>query len=217
MKKIKEILKLYCQQISVMVVLLFIASSCALSNADEPVTFFGRVTDTAGNGLADVEVGVYFTRDSAFASTDTKGNYSIKIPLAGRMDLFFRKEGFATYNKRFFLLGGHKERIDLLLKTLSEDAYFNLETHEITLYNYGGFASTLVTTNVDYEIESQPSFLQCTTTPKRIYVEGYPNYTSEERSGLVIIEAEYGLRDTLIVTQMAGPASVNKNYSQNDH
>lgn len=212
MGKIEDMLKLFYKHLSVMVVLLIIASSCALSSTDDPVTFHGRVTDTSGNGLADVEVGVYFSRDTAFVSTDKKGNFRIKIPLAGRIDLFIRKEGYTTYNERFFLLGGHKEQVDLVLKTLSEDAYLYFNPQKIVLNNYGGYASVQVESNLNYEIESQPAFLQCTPSPKSIFIMCDSNYTSEERSGMVIIKAEYGVRDTLFVTQKAGPILVIENH-----
>ena len=137
---------------------LFGVVSCTLNEADQPVKIFGQITGTTGNGLGGVDILVKRGDLEQSVVTSDNGRYELVVSDAGQIGMTFSKAGYTSQEKSLVLLGGEKKRVDLILHTLSEDAYFNIAPAEVTFYNTGGTTGAYIDTNVSFEQESVPSW-----------------------------------------------------------
>lgn len=185
--------------------LLFGVVSCTLNEADQPVKIFGRITGSAGNGIGGVDILVKRGEVEQSLITTDNGRYELVLPDAGKIELTFSKSGYTSHEKSLVLLGGEKKRMDLVLHTLSEDAYFNFAPAEVTFYNTGGSAIAYINTNVSFEQESFPPWLTVSIEGTALTIQCDSNETHDARLGYIIYDAAYNLRDTMIVRQQAGP------------
>jgi hypothetical protein len=179
--------------------------SCTLNEADQPVKIFGRITGSDGNGIGGVDVLVKRGDVEQSVITSDNGRYELVLPDAGQIEMIFSKTGYTSHEKSLVLLGGEKKRMDLILHTLSEDAYFNIAPAEMTFYNTGGSAIAYINTNVSFEQESVPSWLTVNVEGTTLTIQCDSNETHDERLGYIVYNAAYNLRDTMIVRQLAGP------------
>lgn len=184
---------------------LFGVVSCTLNEADQPVKIFGQITGTTGNGLGGVDILVKRGDLEQSVVTSDNGRYELVVSDAGQIGMTFSKAGYTSQEKSLVLLGGEKKRVDLILHTLSEDAYFKFAPAEVTFYNTGGTTGAYIDTNVSFEQESVPSWLTVSIEGTALTIQCDSNETSEARLGYIVYKAAYNLRDTLKVRQFAGP------------
>jgi len=180
-------------------------SSCTIGDADKPVRIYGQITDSSGKVLSDVNILAKSTSAEDTFITSGDGKYEMVLPEAGKVRVSFSKNGYTDQEKFFVLLGGEKKKLDIILNTLREDAYFNIDPAEKTFENTGGSTVTYINTNVAFQIEPGPSWVKWNLRETTLVIHCDPNETSEERTGLIIFNAEYNLRDTLTIRQLTGP------------
>ncbi len=192
-----------------LLILLFIStfSSCVVSSYDDPCIISGKVTDSAGKGLPEVLISLKSKLFEDSLKTDAKGNYKINLSEAGIVELVFLKTGYSSKSSNLVLLGGEKKKYDVIMNTLSEDAYFNVEIKEKTVFNTGEIFSIGIHTNVLYELEleSKASWISCTKSGSFLNIKCDSNETTDERIALIILKPEGKPNDTITIQQLAGP------------
>jgi len=188
-----------------LIILLLTLTSCVISSYNDPCSLSGKVTDSAGKGISNVIIIAESALIKDTIKTSSDGSYIINFLNGGAVDLVFSKTGYTGISSNLVLLGGEKKVLDIKLNALSEDAYFNVGLKEKTILNTGETFSAGISTNVSYEYESMGAWITCTKTGSELYIKCDSNETSEERITTVILRAEYNLKDTIKIKQLAGP------------
>jgi hypothetical protein len=198
-------------------ILLFSFNSCTITEADDPVIVSGTITDSYGAGLGDVTVQLETTLGTDEVITNSNGKYIFNLPSGGTGSIIFSKDRFTTQKKTIAFAGGSNKVINLQMKTLVEDSYFDINAKDLSFSKIGGEVFATVHTNMDYEIEYKSDWIICSKHASSIIIKYDTNYTSEERKATVLITTQYGKTITINVTQEAGPPLAITDYLGKDN
>ncbi len=198
-------------------IFLFSFISCTITDADNPVTVSGTITDSYNAGLGDVTVQLETTSGTEKVITDSNGKYIFNLPSGGTGNITFSKDKFTTQKKTIAFSGGSNKVINLQMKTLVEDSYFDINAENLSLSKIRGEVFATIHTNVDYEIEYKSDWIICSKSASSIIIKYDTNYTSEERKTTVLITTQYGKTITINITQEAGPPLAITDYIGKDN
>lgn len=188
-----------------LVIALFLYS-CTLTDVDESAKITGVVTNSSGAGMDNVLLQVKTTTNDWTVYTSSDGKYTIDLPSGGTGFITFSKEGYTTQMIKTAFAGGERQTIDVKMNTLVEDAYVKTEFSNISVRNIAGKQLVRVQTNVKFEVECKDEWVKCSSDETAVYVEYTANLTSEPRLATIKLNAEYGLKCLIYITQDAKPA-----------
>ena len=187
------------------IVICISLNGCILTSSEDAVEIKGTIKGSSGIGIKDVRIYIYSNSytDSIYSSDG--GAFKILIPQGGVSKLIFKKEGFTSQQQIVQLKGGEKTEVDITLNSLQEDAFFEIGQQKFNVANNGKLVSAQISTNVLYELRSDVDWIVCEQASKNIIITVEDNETLTERVGKVLVTAEYGIKDTIIIIQSAGP------------
>lgn len=186
--------------------LALILYSCTLTDVDEPTKITGIVTNSSGNGIDNVSLQFKTTTNDWTVHTSSDGKYIINLPSGGTGFITLSKEGYTTKMITTALVGGEHQKINVKMNTLVEDAYVKTEFSNIFVKNNAGKQFVKVQTNVKFEVECKDEWVRCLSDEASVYIEYAANLTSEPRLATITLNAEYGLKCLIYITQDAKPA-----------
>jgi hypothetical protein len=192
--------------------ILLTTTSCELFNsAYDPIIITGKITNSSGDAISGVKVYArsFLASDSTVSSSD--GKYKMKLSRAGVYVINFQKEAFTSQAIRKNISGGEWLKLDLQMLTLSEDAFIEIAETSYTVQNNDNSFFVPVNSNITYTATSTVDWLSIEdimigVISPGMYIHHSENESAESRSGLVIIDGEYGVKDTIYITQQPGPA-----------
>lgn len=192
-------------------------NGCVLTSSEDAVEIKGTIRDSSGIGIKNVKIYIYSNSytDSIYSSDG--GAFKILIPQGGISKIVFQKEGFTSQQQIVQLKGGDKTEVDITLNSLQEDAFLNIGQQEFNVANNGKLVSAQISTNVLYQLRSEVDWIVCEQASKRIIITVEDNETLAERVGKVFVTAEYGIKDTIIIVQSAGPTLKLLNFIGKDN
>ncbi|BEG98972.1 hypothetical protein BSYN_12370 [Bacteroides sedimenti] len=186
--------------------LALILYSCTLTDVDEPTKITGIVTNSSGNGIDNVSLQFKTTTNDWTVHTSSDGKYIINLPSGGTGFITLSKEGYTTKMITMAIVGGEHQKINVKMNTLVEDAYVKTEFSNIFVKNNAGKQFVKVQTNVKFEVECKDEWVRCSSDEASVYIEYAANLTSEPRLATITLNAEYGLKCLIYITQDAKPA-----------
>lgn len=191
----------------ILLVILGVLSSCILTDPDKPSSISGKVTNSSGVALADVTVQVDSTADNTAVKTAEDGTYAFDFPAGGVCKLVFGKMGYTMQSQVVAVRGGQTQTLNVVLKTLSEDAYFrvNLTEPNVSYPNTGGTLSIPIVTNVMYDFQCSAEWISCIKTINSFSFTVSGNDTFSERNATITLKPQYGKSVTINVKQQVGP------------
>ena len=197
---------------------LGIMSSCILTEPNKPSNITGKVTNSAGVGLADVTVQVDSTTDNTSVKTADDGSYQLNLPTGRVCKLVFGKTGYTIQNQVVAVRSGQIQTMNVILKTLTEDAYFrvNLTDPNVTFPNYVGNLSFSIATNVLYDFECSADWISCVKSTNTFSFSVSGNDTFSERNATITLKPQYGKSYSIYVKQQAGPFLALLDYTGKD-
>ncbi|WP_165041763.1 carboxypeptidase regulatory-like domain-containing protein [Dysgonomonas sp. ZJ709] len=206
----------YCLIIVTSVLLFLILGSCTLDDVYEPVLISGTITDSLGVKLSGVMVKIESTSDNRNVETSSDGTYSITLSQGGTSYLVFTKEGYTSLSRNLSLKGGEQRILDLKMATLAEDAYLNIGVKDTLVTNKKGEMLISAATNIHFEITCDADWVTLEKWTSTFTIKYDENKTLEERTATIELKGEYGLVQTMKVTQMAGPVLAILDYIGKD-
>ncbi len=206
---------LYLLLFEILITLSF--CSCVITDADNPVAILGTITDSYGKGLPEVTVQLETTTGTEEVLTNSDGKYIFNLPSGGTGTISFTKDKFTPQKKTIAFTGGVNKTINLEMKTLVEDSYFNIDSENLSLPKLEGEVFATIHTNTDYKIEYKSDWFTCTNTSSYITIKFGTNYTSEKRIANIQITNQYGKTITIKITQEAGPPLAIIDYIGKDN
>lgn len=205
-------------KIVLMTAILLFAVSCEyFDSANDPVIISGKITDSSGAPVAGVKVcaRTYLYSDSVISASD--GKYRLKLSRAGNYQIDFQKENYTFKTVPKSIPGGEWAKLDVCLSLLSEDAYMDILRKDFIINNTNSSHFVYINTNVIFRASSTVDWLVVKDSLSGVVIRPQENELSQPRRGLVIVEGEFGLRDTINIEQQPGPVLRLINYSGKDN
>jgi len=199
------------------VLFLFSLNSCVLTEADDPATISGTITDTYGDGLPEVTIQINSRAGKENIQTDSNGKYSISLPSGGAAVLTFSKEKFTTQIKDIEFNGGARKVVNLKMTSLEEDSYFDIKASNIYVKKINGQVFASISTNVNYEAKCNDDWVKLTKSSSILFIDYDTNFTFEERTATINLVDEYGKTHNIKVVQEAGPPFWVTDYCGKDN
>lgn len=198
---------------------LFIISlfnSCILNDFNESCSLTIQLVDTSGESIDNAKITYSTDYESSETTTNSKGVATINLDRSGICTVICSKDGFTAQTAHIIVLSKENRKTELILTALNEDAYLSVPSKEVTYRNTGGEFAYDITTNINYELECEASWLTCTKTDNGISVKCDSNQLLSPRTTTIYVRGAYNVNDSIKVTQLAGPVLSVENYLGKD-
>lgn len=193
----------------------FVTCSCALSDFEKPSLVLFEIVDVAEKGIDGVVVSYVSEFENGEALTGKDGKVKLNLKQGGVYVFSFSKPDYTSQTQKLIILSGEEKKTKIILTTLLEDAKLNFAERQTTIPNNGLTFYATIKTNVNYEIESNSSWVKITKGQTVLQVECEANETDVERHAKIILHGDFNLKDTFNIKQLAGPVLRVSDYSGN--
>lgn len=178
--------------------------SCVIDNVDDPASVSGVISGTSGSGVSGVKITVKSDLTDIAGETASDGSFSLSMPSGGTAYLTFTKEGYTPQSKGVVFRGGDAITVNVKLTTLAEDSFFIVEKEDFLFKSTGGYGLISIRTNVAYELKCDADWIEVGGKNSGLFT-CLENKTSQARTTVIRLEAEYGHTETITVKQEAAP------------
>lgn len=188
-------------------VILFalIFQSCSLIDIDSPAIFQGKITDTSGKALDSVEVTINKSSGSEKIYTDINGQFRTTLNGGGVIVMVFSKKEYQLTRNSKALESGQNVNMNFVLRKISEDAFLHVNPDFIKVLNTNQSIKIKINSNTLVSCKTDASWIHLNNFADSLYVDIDANETFERKTGHILVEGEYNLKDTITISQNAGP------------